>query len=438
MPTVLRLSSASRKALVTASLVVIVAALAAPAAAPAASGPCVPEYPNGAQCNVWKGTVRSVNDGDTLDAHVPRDGLGGLLRIRIIGIQAMEQTSYRAAQRADDCHAVDATNRLEALVRRSKQRIRVASLYPESRSRGRRLRSVAVRYKGRWRDVGRTMITEGHALWLPGRSEDATNVRYSVLTQRAAAAGRGLFSPNHCGIGPNEGHPIKLWANWDADGDDGSDVNGEWVKIKNLDPVNALPLDGWHLRDTGLRRFTFPPGAVVAPNASVWVYAGQGEHFGAEFFWGLSAPVFENTTRDDRGMGDGAYLFDPQGDVRASMIYPCRVGCGDPAEGGRLALDANPRRKEVVLIKNTATWPLDLENYLLQSKPYGYAFPPGSILNPGETMRVFTQGDPSEDTPYEKHWGMTGQILNNGGDTASMLTYNDITLACTAWGSKSC
>ncbi len=420
------------------SLLVMAAALVAPASAAAASGPCVPEYKSGPQCNVWKGTVRSVNDGDTLDAHVPRDGLGGVLRIRIIGMQAMEQTSYRAAQRAGDCHAVDATNRLEQLVKRSKKRIRVASLYPESRSRGRRLRSVAVRSKGRWRDVGRLMIHEGHALWWPNRTEDATNVRYSILTQKTAAARRGLFSPNYCGLGPNEGHPITLWANWDADGDDGDDVNGEWVKIKNPDPVNPLPLGGWYVRDTGLRRFTFPQGAVVPPNSSVKLYAGQGESFGGEFFWNLTAPVFDNSTGDDRGMGEGAYLFDPQGDIRAWMIYPCRVGCTDPAQGGQLALDVNPRRKEVVLIKNNAAWPLDLENYLLKSKPYSYAFPPGSILNPGETMRVFTQGDPAEDTQFEKHWGMTNQILNNGGDTVRLDTYTDMRLACTAWGSKTC
>jgi endonuclease YncB( thermonuclease family) len=420
------------------TLLVLAGVLLAPTpAAEARSGPCMPEYPNGTQCQVWQGTVRSVNDGDTLDAHVRGDGLGGLLRVRIIGIQAMEQTSYRAAQRTGDCHAVDATNRLEQLVRRSKRRIRVASLYPESRSYGRRLRSIAVRYKGRWRDVGRTMITEGHALWLPGRSEDATNVRYSVLSQRAAAARKGLFSPNHCGVGPNEGHQIRLWANWDADGGDGDDVNGEWVKIKNLDTVHPLPLTGWYLRDSGLRRFTFPPGASIPPNSSVKLYAGQGQSFGNEYFWNLTAPVFENTTGDDRGIGDGAYLFDPQGDIRAAMIYPCRVGCSDPAEG-QLALDVVYRKNEVVLIKNNATWPLDLENYLLESKPYSYAFASSSILHPGETMRVYTGGEPGEDTQFEKHWGMTRQILDNGGESVSLVTYTDRTLACTAWGSKTC
>src|ERR1700709_1342230 len=137
-------------------LLTVLALLLAPtSAAHAKSGPCLPEYPHGAQCTVWQGTARYVDDGDTLDADVPGDGLGGLLRVRITGIQAMEQTSYRAAQRAGDCHAVDATTRLEQLVKRSKKKIRVASLYPESRSRGRRLRSIAVRYNHRWHDVGR-------------------------------------------------------------------------------------------------------------------------------------------------------------------------------------------------------------------------------------------------------------------------------------------
>ena len=431
MSSALRLSSASRRALVTASLVVV-AALGAPAATPApaaaASGACIPEYPHGAQCTVWKGKVRYVDDGDTLDADVPGDGLGGLLRVRIIGIQAMEQTSYRAAQRAGDCHAVDATNRLEQLVRRSKMRIRVASLYPESRSRGRRLRSIAVRYKGRWRDVGRTMITEGHALWWPGRSEDATNVRYSVLTQRAAAAHKGLFSPNHCGVGPNEGHPIRLWANWDADGSDADDVNGEWVKIKNLDTINPLPLGGWYLRDSGLRRFTFPPAAVIAPNASVWVYAGQGQAFGSEYFWNLTAPVFENTTGDDRGMGEGAYLFDPQGDIRASMIYPCRINCAD-ANQNQVSIDVNPKRNETITLRNNATWAIDLENYQLKSKPYSYAFPAGSILQPGETMRISTQGDPAEDTGFDKSWGMTSADPQQRRGLGHLVSYTAVRLA---------
>src|SRR5829696_3571211 len=423
------------------SLLVLVAAqlagAAAPAPAAAANGPCIPEYKHGPTCSVWTGKVRYVDDGDTLDADVPGDGLGGLLRVRITGMQAMEQTSYRAARRGGDCHAVEATNRLEQLVRRSKMRVRLAALYPDSRSRGRRLRAVAVRSKGRWRDVSRIMLNEGHALWWAPPNEDFGNVRYSVIAQKTAAARRGLYSPNYCGDGPNEGHPIKAWANWDADGSDVDDLNGEWVKVKNLDPVNALPLDGWYLRDSSLRRFTFPSGSSIAPGGEVKVYAGAGASSGSEFFWGLRTPVFDNATHDDRGRGDGAYLFDPQGDLRAWMIYPCRVACSDPNQG-QLSVDANPRRKEVVWIKNNATWPIDLEDYQLKSRPYGYDFAPGTVLYPGETIRVFTGGDASEDTQYERHWGMTNPILDNSGDVVSLVSYTDVPIACTAWGSRSC
>ena len=118
-------------------------------------------------------------------------------------------------------------------------------------------------------------------------------------------------------------------------------------------------------------------------------------------------------------MGDGAYLFDPQGDVRASMIYPCRVGCANPAQG-QVAIDVQPKKDEIISLRNNAAWPIDLENYVLKSAPYCYSFPPGSILQPGETMRVSHQGDPQEDTEFDQYWGMTGQILNNGGDSVTL------------------
>jgi endonuclease YncB( thermonuclease family) len=416
----------------------LASALILPAsAAQAKGGACLPDYPHGAHCHVWTGKVRQIDDGDTLDASVPGDGLGGVLRVRIIGVQAMELTSYRVAQRAGDCHAIDATRRLEQLVRRSKNRIRVSALYPESRSRGRRLRSVAVRRGGRWRDVGRILVSEGLGLWLPGITEDAANARYSVLSQKAAAARRGLFSPNACGIGPNEGHPIGVWAQWDADGNDRDDVNGEYVKIRNYDVNNPLPLSGWYLRDTGLRRFTFPPGSVIPPNSSVTVYAGIGENSGTDFYWGLSAPVFENASKAYPDIGDGAYLFDPQGDVRAWMIYPCKVGCTNVAQG-HIALRAQPRKDEYVAVTNTGGAPLDLEPYVLKTPPYSYAFAQGTVLGPGQTIRVHTEGDPSDDTATDKYWGMSNQILNNSGDVAMFETYNDIEIACTSYGTKSC
>src|SRR3954451_5586958 len=406
-------------------------------AAHAMSGPCLPDYPHDAQCHVWTGKVRFVDDGDTLDANVRGDGRGGRLRVRLAGIQAMELTSYISSRRAGDCHAVDATRRLEQLVKRSKGRVRLSALYPESRAKGRLLRSVALRIGGRWRDVGRILLSEGLALWWPGHDEDASNMRYIVVAQKAAARGRGLFATNACGLGPSEGHPLGLWAQWDADGSDAANLNGEYVKVRNYDPVNWLPLDGWWIRDSGLTRFTFPPGAAVAPNSSVTVHVGEGVDGAGEYYWNRTTAVFGNPSRDNPEEGDGAYLFDPQGDLRAWMIYPCRVGCTNPAQG-QISLSIRPRKDEQIALTNTGGSTLDLDPYVLKTPPYSYAFPAGTQLGPGQTLRVHIQGDPDENTAGDRYWGMRGPILNNGGDLATLLTYNDIQIACTAYGSKSC
>jgi hypothetical protein len=169
----------------------------------------------------------------------------------------------------------------------------------------------------------------------------------------------------------------------------------------------------------------------------VTVYAGIGENSGTDFYWGLGAPVFENASKANPDIGDGAYLFDPQGDVRAWMIYPCKVGCSNAAQG-QVQMSAQPRKDEYVSLRNTGGAPIDLEPYVLKSLPYSYAFAQGTVLGPGQTIRVHTEGDPSDDTATDKWWGMSNQILDNSGDVASLETYNDIEIACTSYGTKSC
>jgi hypothetical protein len=102
--------------------------------------------------------------------------------------------------------------------------------------------------------------------------------------------------------------------NWDADGNDGANVNGEWARISN--PSGApVSLHRWRFRDSALRHYTFPASAWVPAGGSVLLRMGRGADGGGEFHWGLSTPPFENH-------GDGAYLFDPRGNLRASVVYP--------------------------------------------------------------------------------------------------------------------
>jgi endonuclease YncB( thermonuclease family) len=289
------------------ALALVTAALAAPAAA--STGPCVPGGPT---CHFWPGKVTFVADGDTIDVRVD----GQVRPIRITGINAMELHRYSKypSRRRGDCHGVAATNRLESLLRQGHMQVRLAARRASSRSGHRLRRQVSVRIGGVWVDVGRTLLAEGHALWLPNDVESAWSHDYRVLAEQARAAGLHLWDPRGCGIGPSPDAGLTMRLNWDADGNDGANVNGEWARIAN--PSGApVSLQGWFFRDSALRRFTFPAGATIAAGGSVTLRMGRGGNGGNEFHWGLGAPPFENH-------GDGGYLFDPRGNLRASVIYP--------------------------------------------------------------------------------------------------------------------
>jgi endonuclease YncB( thermonuclease family) len=411
---------------------------AAPATAQARVGSClVPGVT--VPCTVWTGKVTFVGDGDTIYVDLKGDGTKKSIHVRMTGLNATEQYVYTSNPRArrGECHSLEATARLEQLIKRSRGRVRLAALDPSSHSGRRWRRSVAVRLGGRWRDAGRILISEGHGLWLPNGNEWAWNADYSVLAERAAAKHLNLWNPTYCGIGPSDASPLRVVANADADGADHDFVNGEWIRIRNLDPVNEVHLGGWWVRDSALRRYTFPDWATLPPGETLTVYAGEGTDTWTEFFWDQRFPIFENPTGSERAMGDGAYLFDPQGDLRGWMQYPCRENCADQYAGA-LSVSAKPKGREHVTVHNVAAFAVDLDGYRLQSPPYTYAFPRDSVLQPGEEMEVDVLGDPAEDTRLEKHWGEVGPILNNGGDRVKLTSFREVVLDCYAYGSASC
>lgn len=406
------------------------------AVAAAATAPCVPGT-SVPRCQVWTGTVTFVDDGDTLDVRVA----GRVQRVRVTGIQAMEQTAYSKdpAKRRGTCSALAATAALNGLVHRAHGVVRLTAQHAGTRSRGRPVRSVALRIGGRWRDVGSAQLAAGNALWWPAVAEDAWNATYRVLAQRAAVAQRGIYAPDRCGAGPSAGAKLRMWVNGDADGNDDANVDGEWVKVRN-DGAAPVPIAGWTLRDSALRSYAFPAGATIAPHATVTLFVGAGRSGGSVFHWGQARPVFENATADaDGAMGDGGYLFDPRGNVRAFSIFPCRVSCADPLAGA-LGLSVDPAAKqESATIVNRSGAAVDLEGYRLEAYPRGFAFPAGTVLAPGQRLRVVVGGSPSDDEALLLHWPVdTAPILANGGGAVRVSTFTGVTVACAAWGGVSC
>ena len=176
-----------------------------PAPSHAARGACVAGVP-GRSCDVWTGTVRSSTTATRWTSTCAATGRRASRRIRITGIQAMEQTVY-TARPAPGRLPRGRGDGAAGAARPPQQGARAAGGRGPAEHVARRfMRTVAVKVRGRWRDVGTILMREGLALWWPtvggvGRRTRAT----ACCAQRAIAAQRGLFDPDACGVGPERG-----------------------------------------------------------------------------------------------------------------------------------------------------------------------------------------------------------------------------------------
>jgi endonuclease YncB( thermonuclease family) len=423
------------KALLTALVAGAGALASASPALAQSSGPCGVGAAS-PTCLYSYGKVTFISDGDTITVALP----GGKARVRFTGVNAIEQSFYstHSDERQGECNSLEATNRLEQLIKQSKGMVRLAAQNPSSMSGPRLRRQVSVRIKGQWRDVGRILMNEGLALPLAAGDEWAFNVSYRVLAERAAQRHVGLWNTSYCGYGPSQLANLRVWVRSDPEGTDHDNLNDEYMTIKNDDPVNGVDISRWWARDSSLARFVFPPGTVIPARGTVTVHTGQGVNAGTDFFWNYSHGLFNNVADNGIGMGDGGYLFDPEGDLRAWMMYPCNWHCSDPLQNA-VQVTGHPRGDESVSVKNVSGSPVDLQGYQLLHQPHSYAFPAGSVLQPGESMRVYVTGTPDDDTALVKYWGLGGPFLReNPGDYVKLSTLDYITVSCDSWGTGRC
>jgi endonuclease YncB( thermonuclease family) len=405
-----------------------------PASADAKMGRCRPDG-TGPMCHVWTGKVTSINDGDTFDVDIDGDHKKRAYHIRFSGIQAMELTvhSENPSKRRGQCHGLEATNFVVSQVRKAHGRARLTAQHPTTDHLGRWFRTPQLRIGGKWVDLGEMEMQRGLTLWM--HHEPSIDSLYNRLEQEAAARGIGMFDTTHCGSGPDQDVPLKVWVMSDPFGDDGANWNDEWVKVQNLSATKRISLARWWMRDSMLRRYTFPAGTAIDPGQTITLHVGRGNRTAKDFYWGINASVWENSIAGG-GVGDGGYLFDPKGDLRAWMIYPCLVNCVDPNQGA-VRLTASPGGHEFVMLTNTATHDVDLYGYELRF-PGGYAFPHGTVLAPGQSVRVDIEGSPSMDSSRVLHLGHSGPYMADSGGAVELTTFSEIRLACDAWGSGRC
>ena len=280
--------------------------------------------------SVQTGVVTRVVDGDTVLVDLDDDATERTERVRFTGINTTELTTYGTdlALLRGECHGVEATKRLHEMV--FGKQVRLVSRYSFSKSKRNRLRrAVYAQLDGEWRDVAQVLLEEGHALWMPSVDEYDRNLDYSTRAGLAARLGKNLWDTDYCGVGPDQDAPLSVIAHWDAPGEDERNLNGEYFELRNAGGT-PVALGGWWVRDSQLRRFTFPKDTVLPAGGKLFVHVGKGKARGRHLYWGLRVPAFDNVEGAPYHRGDGAYLFDPEGDLRAWHLYPCRWACPEP------------------------------------------------------------------------------------------------------------
>jgi hypothetical protein len=161
------------------------------------------------------------------------------------------------------------------------------------------------------------------------------------------------------------------------------------------------------------------------------------------FYWCRPRPVFENAGDQRTQIGDGGYLFDRQGDLRASMIYPCTVACTD-ALAGRVQLAVHPTTPESIDITNVSAGPVDLDRHVVALRTrsgasiLSYPFLGPTVLMPGQTLQLLTAGAAANDEPLVRHIPGNGALLADTGNAVSLETYDDALVTCAAWGIGHC
>jgi hypothetical protein len=377
---------------------------------------------------------------------------------------------------------VEAAETLENLIKRRTVRLvamRGASTTAGGRARLRR--TVQVKKGGRWIDPAMVLLEKGLALWLPNGSDEwAWNGVYGRLAEEAAAKGVGIWNPNACSKTSSKAasstSQLRLKVKWDAEGTDSAKTaNGEWVRITNSDPVNAVSLRGWTLRDSDLRGqkmqsgYRFPANAVVPAGGSITVHIGSGTNSADKLYWGENKVIFDNATNDKKQMGDGAYLFDGDIEMRAHLQYPCRVICAEPLDGkvGISARYMGIEHEWITITNRSAEW-LSLNEYEIENVPWFYEFGPRDVLAPGRAItlwvkhpheipvdlpgggrRLLIEPEPGLSHPFLRDFEATSAFVSWGYDKGMLADDGDVVVlrnpagrpvsgACHNWGGFNC
>ena len=106
---------------------------------------------------------------------------------------------------------------------------------------------------------------------------------------------------------------IRMFANFNASGNDITNPNGEWVALWNTSG-SAIDLSGYKL-ESGSHSYTFGAGVELAADANMRVKVGSGSDTGSTKYWGNSSGIFSNS-------GDYVDLIDTSDETLLRHSWP--------------------------------------------------------------------------------------------------------------------
>jgi endonuclease YncB( thermonuclease family) len=388
--------------------------------------------PAQAATHYWYGRVTHVQDGDTIYVDIKGDGNHKAVPIRNSGIQATE------LHPTPECHAIPARTALRAILPVGKK-VRLSAMHasstagrdPEGRMRYWRYVDKWVKKTHSWVDVQALLLRSGDVMWLAHLTEPRRIAAYHRYMQEGAAKHIGLWDNDLCGSGPEQTADLRMWLNYDANGDDATVKNGDWMRIQNRGATD-VSLAGWKLRnasksfDNGGNYYTLPAGSVVPAGQTITFYFGSGTTNPAagRFYLGIQATQFlPNVTNPKTGYpGKSIYLLDPQYDFRFLADYPCLVSCAPLPPVEISHVQAKGTEYVELQVKAGVNTPADLSGVVLENDGWTKEIAPGTVLQPGETLRVWCTRTGS-DTRLEQFWGAaSSSILADAGDTIVLRT----------------
>ena len=217
--------------------------------------------------------VLHIFDGDSLLVAID----GEEAEIRLLGINAPEGT---------ECHGDAARSTLTQLLDGGD--VTLVADDEDTDQYGRLLRYVYVDGL----NANLALLANGDAIALQG--DHSAEADFIAISDAAAATRLGLWAADACGSTPPPTDIAIVDYEYNPDGRDEADKNGEWIAVANTGS-DTVDMSRWILRDESTQhRFSFPDGFSLDPSQEVLVHSGCGNDDSNHLYWCSDDPVWSN------------------------------------------------------------------------------------------------------------------------------------------------